>query len=292
VSKKQRAACLEDYSPCTCDLTGYGLEITCSNVSVEDIQDVFFRTQAFRLYSVVLSVSLSPSGTINLPANVLQEKRAENIFVICPPNASPKVGLTVDPAAFEFTRFNTTVFAILNCDLSGQTDMQFLNDFSILNTLRIENTLNIESIEFLPTLPALKKLIISGCTGLGNVVFPDLTPARLQRLYLNGNGLNDETVNSILVSVGSSSSASSLQELILANDGMTKIPRIASFSKLSVYDVSYNVIPFLSQLTLIFSPPVSLVSLKSISLQAIEGNAFQGKIKVELHYAVYLTIIL
>ena len=288
VSKKQRAACPEDYSPCTCDLTGYGLEVTCSDVSVEEIQDVFFRTQAFRLYLVVLSVSPSPSGTINLPADVLQEKRAENIFVICPPNASPKVGLTVDPAAFEFTRFNTTVFGILNCDLAGQTDMQYLNDFSVLNTMRIENALNIESIESLPTstLPALKKLIISGCTGLGNVVFPDLTPARLQRLYLNGNGLNDETANSILVSVGSSSSASSLQELILANDGMTKIPRIASFSKLSVYDVSYNVIPFLSQLTLIFSPPVSLVSLKSISLKAIEGNAFQGNIKVELRYSL------
>lgn len=277
-ANNQRSACPEDYSPCTCDLTVYGLEITCSDVSAEDIQDVFFRTQAFRLYLIVLSVSLSPSGIITLPPDLLQDKRADNIFVICPPNASPNVGLTVDPATFEFTRFNTTVFGILNCDLAGQTDLQFLNDFSVLNTLRFENTLNIEAIESLPTstLPALKKLIISGCTGLGNAVFPDLTPARLQRLYLNGNGLSDETANSILISVGSSSSASSLQELILANDGMTKIPRIASFSKLAVYDVSYNDIPFLSQLTLIFSPLVSLVSLKSISLTAIEGNAFQG----------------
>jgi hypothetical protein len=32
----------------------------------------------------------------------------------------------------------------------------------------------------------------------------------------------------------------------------------------------------MSQLTLIFSPLVSLVSLKSISLNAIEGGAFQG----------------
>lgn len=271
---QQRSVCPEDYSPCTCDLTAYGLEVTCTDVSVQDIQDVFYRTQTFRLYLVMLSPS--GSSSINLPADLLQDKRAENIFLICPPNASPSIGLTIDPAAFEFTRFNTSVFGIFNCDLAGQTDMQFLTDFSVLNTLRFENTLNLQVIENLPSLPALKKLIISGCTGLETAAFPDLTPARLQRLYLNGNGLSDETANGILVSVGSSSSASSLQELILANDGLTRIPRIGSFSKLSVYDVSYNVVPFMSQLTLDFGAVVTLVSLKSNSLTAIEGGAFQG----------------
>lgn len=271
---QQRADCPEDYSPCTCDLTAYGLEVTCTDVSVQDIQDVFYRTQTFRLYLVMLSPS--GSSSISLPADLLQDKRAENIFLICPPNASPSIGLTIDPAAFEFTRFNTSVFGIFNCDLAAQTDMQFLTDFSVLNTLRFENTLNLQVIESLPSLPALKKLIISGCTGLEMAAFPDLTPARLQRLYLNGNGLSDETANGILVSVGSSSSASSLQELILANDGLTRIPRIGSFSKLSVYDVSYNVVPFMSQLTLDFGAVVTLVSLKSNSLTAIEGGAFQG----------------
>lgn len=261
-------------------------------MSVQDIQDVFFRTQTFRLYLVTLSPSFIPdpssgSSIISLPGDLLQDKRAENIFLICPPNASPSIGLTIDPAAFEFTRFDTSVFGILNCDLAAQTDMQFLTDFSVLNTLRFENTLNLQVIESLPSLPALKKLIISGCTGLDEkVAFPDLTPARLQRLYLNGNALSDQTANGILVSVGSSSSASSLQELILANDGLTRIPRIASFSKLSVYDVSYNVVPFMSQLTLDFGAVVTLVSLKSNSLTAIEGGAFQGiygvKIQIEL----------
>jgi leucine-rich repeat and immunoglobulin-like domain-containing nogo receptor-interacting protein len=275
-NESRLAACPEDYSPCTCDLTASGLEVTCSDVSVQDLRDVFSRTESFRLYSVVLSPSVLPSGSIALPADLLRDKRAENIFLICPPKASPAVGLTIDPATFEFTRFNTTAFAIFNCDLAGQPDMRYLDDFSVLATLRFENALNIAVIESLPALPALKKLIISGCTGLDHVAFPDLTPARLQRLYLNGNGLSDETANAILVSVGSSSSASSLQELILANDAMTKIPRIAPFSKLAVYDVSYNAVPFVSQLTLDFSSVVGLVSLKSISLDAIEGGAFQG----------------
>lgn len=279
VSDTPRATCPEDYSPCTCDLTVNGLEITCADVSVEDIRNVFFRTQTLRFYLVLLTATASSSGVIALPADLLQDKRAANIFLICPPDASPRIRLTIDPLAFEFTRFETTVMGILNCDLSAQADMQFLNEFSALNTLRIENTFHVEIIETLPasTLPSLKKLIITGCTGLQNAAFPDLTPARLERLYLNGNsGLNDDAINRILVSVGSSSSSSSLQELVLANDGMTRVPRIGSFSQLSVYDVSYNSVAFMSQLSLIFSSAVRLVSLKSMSLQAIEGEAFQG----------------
>ncbi|KZS13266.1 Uncharacterized protein APZ42_021755 [Daphnia magna] len=281
-SRGQRATCPEDYSPCTCALTISGLEITCAGVSVEDIQDVFFRTQTLHLYLVLLTATVSPSGTIALPADLLQNKHADNIFLICPSDASPNVGLTIDPFAFQFTRFETTIMGILNCDLSAQADMRFLNDFTALHTLRIENTLNVEVIETLPssTLPALKKLIITGCTGLENAAFPDLTPARLERLYLNGNGLKDESINNILISIGSSSSSSSLKELVLADDGMTKVPRIGSFSQLSVYDVSYNDIPFMSQSSLMFSSPVRLVSLKSISLSAIEEEAFEGDFSV------------
>jgi hypothetical protein len=137
-----------------------------------------------------------------------------------------------------------------------------------------------EAIESLPTstLPALKEMIVVNCTGLENVTFPDLTPARLELLQLEGNGLTDAAVNSILVSVASSSSSSSLQKLVLSNEyTMTKVPRIASFSKLALYDVSFNAIPFMSQSNLIFNAPVNLVSLKNIGLTAIEGGGFLGK---------------
>jgi hypothetical protein len=274
---QQRAACPEDYSPCTCELTANGIEVTCVDVPVADITNVFYRTRNIDLYQVVLTASAT--GTVDLPADLLKDKRVERIYLGCQVNASPKLGLTIAPATFEFTRFNTTVFGILNCDLAGQTDMQYLKDFSVLNTLRIEDCDNVEAIATLPTptLPALKEMIIGNCTGLGNVAFPDLTPARLQLLRLEGNGLTDAEVNSILVSVGSSSSSSSLQTIVLSNEyTMTKVPRIASFSKLSWYDVSFNAIPFMSQSTLLFNSPVNFVGLKNIGLTAIEGGAFAG----------------
>ncbi|KAI9554620.1 hypothetical protein GHT06_019893 [Daphnia sinensis] len=274
-----KEACPEDYSPCTCQLTINGLEVSCVDVPVDEITNVFYRTQTLELYQVVLTASGSASGTVDLPADLLKDKRVQRIYLGCPPTANPKLGLTIDSATFEFTRFTTTVFGILNCDLSTQTDMQYLNGFSVLNTLRIDDSNNIEAIATLPTttLPALKKLFVVNCTGLENAVFPDLTPARLVRLHLQGNGLTDAGVNSILVSVGSSSSSSSLQELILSNEyAMTKIPRIASFSKLVWYDVSFNAIPYVSQSTLVFSSPVNYLNLNSISLGAIEGGAFLG----------------
>lgn len=243
-------------------------------MALADVVDVFFRTQNLFLYSV--SLTTSATGLVALPADLLSDKRAQNIQLNCPSAASPKLSLTIDPASFEFTRFNTTRFEIHDCDLAGQTDMKFLNGFVALNTLHLENTLNVEAMENLPSLPALKELAVVNCTGLGNVAFPDLTPTRLERLHLDGNGLNNEAVANILISLGSSSSVSSLKLLSLANNALTKIPTIASFSQLITYELSYNAVPFMSLSTLIFGSPVNFVGLKNLSLAAIESDAFQG----------------
>jgi hypothetical protein len=62
----------------------------------------------------------------------------------------------------------------------------------------------------------------------------------------------------------------------LASNALTKVPRIASFSKLVSYDVSDNVIPFISQSALLFSSRVVSLNLTNIALTAIEGGAFSG----------------
>ena len=292
-----RTVCPEDYSPCACDLTGNGLEITCIDVTIPDIVDVFFRTQNLFLYSV--SLTTSATGSVDLPADLLSDKRAQNIYLNCPAAASPKLSVTIDAASFEFTRFNTTRFEIHDCDLIRQKDMKFLSGFLVLNSFYFANTFNVEGIAGLAnnTLPALKELTVVNCTGLENVVFPDLTPARLELLRLDGNGLTDAGVNHILVAVASSSSASSLKLLSLSNNAMTKIPMIASFSQLVTYELSNNVVPFMSLSTLIFSSPVKFVGLGNLSLSTIEGDAFQGiknnahLIKIVLHNTLEFIII-
>ena len=117
-----------------------------------------------------------------------------------------------------------------------------------MNTLSIGNSSNVGAFATLPStnFPALKKLVIYDSTGLGAIVFPDLTPARLERLYLAGNGLTDTEVSGVLVSIGSSSSASSLKELYLGRNALTKVPRIASFSQLGTYYLNGSTIAFMS----------------------------------------------
>ncbi|XP_059351183.1 uncharacterized protein LOC130702954 [Daphnia carinata] len=276
-SDMARDSCPEDYSPCTCVANGpSALYVTCTNASIEEIQDVFYRTRTVDLYRVELFLTRSMSGTTHLPADLLQDKRAQEILMFCPVDAEPKLGLTFDPAAFEFSRFNTNYFALDGCDLASQTDMLFLNDFSILDTLILYRVDNIGSVSTLPTftLPALKIFAIMNCTGLQNVTFPDLTPATLEQLVVQRSHLDDSTVNDILVSVGSSSSASSLWAISLEANALTKLPRIAAFSKLVYYDVSSNVIPYISQSSLVFSDPVFSLDLSNNSITAIEGGAF------------------
>jgi len=272
-----RAVCPEDYSPCVCDLTANGLEIACQDVTVAEILDVFYRTRSLDIYSVSLTAT-SATGSIDLPADLLKDKRVEHIYLNCPAAASPKLGLTIDPSSFQYTRFNTTIFEIHDCDLVAQTSLSFLTGFTVLDSLRIVDTLNVESIATLPanTLTLLKELSIVSCTGLETAAFPDLTPARLERLYLSGNALTDTAVNGILVSVGSSSSANTLVDFSLASNALTKVPRIAAFSKLVSYDVSNNAIPFISQSALLFGSRVSSLNLNNIALTAIEGGAFSG----------------
>lgn len=288
----QRAVCPEDYSPCVCDLTANGLEISCVDVTVAQIVDVFYRTRSLDIYSVSLTAT-SATASIDLPADLLKDKRAEHIYLNCPAAASPKLGLTIDPLSFEFTRFNTTIFEIHDCDLVAQADLSFLTGFTVLDSLRIVDTLNVASIATLPanTLTLLKELSIVRCTGLETAAFPDLTPARLERLFLSGNALTDAAANSILVSVGSSSSANTLVDFSLAANALTKVPRIASFSKLVSYDVSDNAIPFISQSALLFSSRVVSLNLNNIALTAIEGGAFSGIFNAQKHFANQILLL-
>ena len=130
-------------------------------MTVAEIVDVFYRTRNLDIYSVTLKAT-SATASIDLPADLLKDKRAKHIYLYCPATVSPQLGLTIDPASFEFTRFNTTIFEIHNCDLIAQTDLSFLTGFTVLDKLVIENTLNVGSIATLPanTLSLLKELAI------------------------------------------------------------------------------------------------------------------------------------
>ena len=274
--QNSRSSCPEDFSPCTCDLTSNGLEVTCFDVKVNDILNVFYRIRHLGIYAVTLTAS--DPGAVNLPADLLSDKHVENIYLNCPSNVSSKVNLTIDPFAFEYSRLNTTRLEINNCDLVGQPDMRFLSNFIALNTIKITNTSNVEAFESLPVsnLPALKEITIVNSTGLQNIIFPNLTPVKIQRLYLDDNYLGDAVVDRILNSIASSSSASSLWQVSIASNRLTRVPSTIEEFSLNYFDLSYNSIPMLINSLLSSLRFVKFLGLKSVGLSTIESGAFSG----------------
>ena len=100
--QNSRSSCPEDFSPCTCDLTSNRLEVTCFEVKINDILNVFYRIRHLVIYAVTLTAS--DPGAVNLLADLLSDKHVENIYLNCPSNVSSKVSLTIDPFAFEYSR--------------------------------------------------------------------------------------------------------------------------------------------------------------------------------------------
>ena len=277
---EEKAACTESYAPCVCELTINGLEVNCIDVSIADIKSVFFRTSAIRLYSV--SLVASDPVTVALPADLLSDKNVDRLSLTCPPAASPKLPLTIAPDTFQYTRRITSYFSINDCDLATQ-DLSFLNGFSVLDTLRIERSLGLNGIDTLPasTTEALKELAIVDCEGLDVApTFPSLTPARVERLILSGNKLNDAQSSKILIAVAGSSSVSSLKILSLANNVLTVAPQVAAFSSLISHDLSGNSIPYIGNSAFIFpSSSFSYLGLEEVDLRIIQAGAFVGKIR-------------
>lgn len=226
---KVRQACVEDYAPCTCnDRPSYGLEIACDNIESHIIRDVLGRTTANDLFSIQITVPTPINGdVVTIPTDLLSGKRAGNILLTCP---FPTLQLVIDPDAFRSSSEFTFFFFMAGCDLNLLDFASFLSNFSSLSTLFITQSSNVQGLQNLPALPSLIHMAVTFCTGLERVTdFSRLGKVKLQRLWLNGNQLGDQAVNSMLNSIaGSPSSASALEMLWLTGNQLTRIGHLYS----------------------------------------------------------------
>ncbi len=270
-----RETCPEDYSPCSCSVASEGLKIVCSEVSVQDVIDVFNRTTARDLDTFGLTWTRTPLESVTIPADLLGGSRAKLIGVYCPSKIVPRVPLRMDDNAFRSSRDYADTFLTFYCDWSQQFDLQFLAGFDNLAILEIGLATELQAIGSLPTLPALTTLHVMDSTGL--VEFPDLTPSILKALFLNGNQMNDTMGAKLLDSIIATPTIR-LSTLRLNSNRLTRIPtqQITSFPELQNLYLDDNDIPVLETGSLTFLFPVSILSLSSASINTVEPNAFQG----------------
>lgn len=252
-------------------------------MSTDQIQNVFYRTRARDIYSVVLSATASTTlqETVVIPADLMSDKRAANFFINCPaPSAGStveKYGLQIDSNAFRFTRDYTTHFEINNCNLASSVGFAFLLNFAILKELIVVNSINVNLLG-LPSLSALSDLTLTDSTGIeeNSASFPILTPARLTKFSANGCKLTDAGASSILSKIGSSTSASSLVHLDFSRNALTKVPaEIHSMAKLSSLNLMQNEIPLTQVGDLSFVAPVTSVFLDMNNMDSMAQGTFE-----------------
>lgn len=278
-TRQDRGICPESYSPCTCESTDNGLEVTCLDVPIETIQSVFYSTRDTVIFSVELSFTGALEATrIELPADLLSDKRVKNIYLRCPLLADPKVQLVVNTNAFYYSRASAVRFQIENCGLANLPSFAFLQNFDALNDLRVTycNDVNLAS---LPQLPALEKLLLAVSTGLQEnaETFPSLTPAQLSHLSLSVCGLDDAGARVILDKIASSTSASSLAQLFMTDNNLTVVPaQLHAFPRLNRLYLSENDISLTKTGDLSFEYPVSAIYLDGNGITEMAPGTFES----------------
>ena len=263
--KPRVTPCTQNYFPCECVVDYDGIAVTCNYGTVQEIQDVFRRTTD----PYIFQFTFKEVSYERVPADFLAGKSVSNI------NFEIGSGTTFDPLAFRTTQKNTTSLTFFRWSLLAMEDMNFLNGFNALKSLHFVRDFDIQVFQYLPSLPSLTHLEISQSSSLANTTFPDLTPARLERLFLPQNRLGDNITKYHLESIARSSSASSLKEIFLRTNELTTVPPMLHlFTNLNYVDVDENFISRINQSSLTFSSPMSYLSIVNNNLSIIENGAF------------------
>ena len=282
IGRGARAACNQDYSPCQCSEFSNSevpnnIYVTCYNVSVQAVQEVFQRVNDSEIAG--FDFSAPAAVTVSLPADFLGSISViSSILIDCGVGIGPKLtNLVIDPLAFHLSQNSATFFRIGRCDLHLQTDMRFLEGFNSLEGLSFSGSNNLMAFQYLPSLTSLKRVEFFECLDLNRTVFPDLTPARLTSIAIRYCQLDDGTANNIVTSLVPSTSADSLEVIGLSSYFLTRIPnQVASaFRKLERLDLYSNLISFIGTSSLSFSSNVERVHLYD-RINTIESGAFEG----------------
>ena len=297
-----REPCAFDYTPCSCyvskeNATYNFTYVTCPDVSVANVQDVFMRTNDSEIYELTYNVPYS--DIISLPADFLGSVNVKSILIhqnYINPNIS-YAKLTVNSLAFRSTKGYTTDFSFKYWDLRLQIDFNFLTGFTALSSLYLYELSNLIALQYLPPLPSLESLSFIRCPNLNETVFPDISQSnKLKFLRFDQNYMGDRLIDAILTSLAGSMAANSLESFWSTSELLTYVPKQFSFSsvfpKLNDLTLDTNRITELSSSSLSFSSPLTYVSLIRNSIKPIASGTFQGnftKAVVDFAYN-YLTL--
>jgi len=250
-----------DFSPCE---YSFG-HVTCDDVPIEEVQEIFRRTIIPILH--IFSLEIRSETNLLIPENLLDTKRASEVEIMHPIDyythpsyynvttlQSPS--MQVDLNAFQSTKSYTKAFKIQSVNCSRQ-DLRFLSGFNQLTNLTLFGMYDIHvCAETFPVLPRLTSLHLQQLYDTLEF-FPSLTTG-LKVAVFSGNedypdkSLHDENIDQTMVWLLQSSSQT-LEELTIRQmPRLTRVPMLQQmatsgkgfiYASMMVYFVNHFNVP-------------------------------------------------
>lgn len=259
--------CVFDYAPCQCAAGGAATSsyrVTCLDVGVDQVRAVFQRTPVAEHASVQLTARYN-----QLPANVLGDKRTQQLVVDCVDASQPL--LAVDADWLAASRGVCADLRFVHCDLASLADWTFLADLDGLQRLRLASASLGAGWTTLPTLPALQNVVLSDVVGFNQWYAPERTPLlssiELDYLAMTPSQL-DQMLDTFLFY------STTLTKLQLWNVGLTRFPAtIGRMTRLEIIYVKYDVLQRLDAGSVTVGPNLRSLLIESSAVGSIEAGA-------------------
>lgn len=214
-----------------------------------------------------------------VPADILDNKKTENLVIRYDYIRHPNALLKVDANAFQSTKNYTKNVRFMNFK-SSQLDLGFLSGFNQLTHLSFDGVFDIlKGLSTLPLLPKLAELRLDHVRGLDDLMtFPTLLSNGLKNFHLiYYDGKEADALVSRMLDWILTYSAKTLEVLEIREIRITEIPsQVPSFTALRHLDLSSNSISTVKNGTLSFTVPVSHLEITKNKINSIEPAAFQG----------------
>jgi len=278
----------EDYRPCLCTSDGvWDLDdILCkseisSNVTTQDIKEVFDRILSTIFGKLDLSDLTDPQKEIWIPNNFISNKVFTEIDITC--ILYQNFIYKIAPNAFKSSSEYTTRVQITACYLQPDFGLSFIEGFSKLTMLEIESAKDMGNVmsTFPIHLPSMINLKMTNCLGWNSMkTMPSaMEDARnVLTFYLTGSfDMNDNVMNMMMEWVAQSFN-STLESLFLYSNNLTKIPEKTEYLvRLKTFDIRNNSFPWIASHSLRFNTEKMKMIISGCGIQDIEQGAFQGK---------------
>ena len=279
----------QDYSPCSCSLDSNKISVSCDDVSVQTVRDVFQRVNDPEIYDLRWTKPLpdDETNTFSLPEDFLGNTSVTGKINI--QSYINRLNLLIDPLAFRSSQNSLIDLYIYYFDFGLQKDLNFLSVFDKLEGLYFADIINFTAFQYLPPLPSLQALFLQNCPELKQIPLPDFSQNKLKELDLRGNEINDEMADEIVAKLAASNSADSLEFLSFYGNYVTRIPsQVGSdFPKLKTVFFPNNKISHIPSSSLNYVYPLESLILAENKINTIESGAFGGK-STAARTAIYL----